>query len=52
VGPRAGLVVVCKRKIPSPRRDSNPDYPIIQPVARRYTNDDDDDDDDDNKIIV
>jgi hypothetical protein len=27
---------VSKRKIPSPRRESNPDYPIIQPVASHY----------------
>jgi hypothetical protein len=27
VGPRAGLDKVVKRKIPSPRRDSNPDRP-------------------------
>jgi hypothetical protein len=25
-----------ERKIPSPRRDSNPDHPIIQPVASYY----------------
>jgi hypothetical protein len=35
VGPRAGLDVVVKRKIPRPCRDSNP--PIIQLVAQRYT---------------
>jgi hypothetical protein len=37
VGPRAGLDKVSKRKIPSPRRESNPDRPIVQPVASRYT---------------
>jgi hypothetical protein len=37
VGPNAGLYMVSKRKIPNPCRDSNPDYPIIQPVANRYT---------------
>jgi hypothetical protein len=26
-----------KRKIPSPRRESNPRTPIVQPVAQRYT---------------
>jgi hypothetical protein len=28
---------VMKKKIPSPRRESNPRTPIIQPVAQRYT---------------
>jgi hypothetical protein len=37
VGPRAGLDAVVKRKIPSPRRQSNPRTPIVQPVAQRYT---------------
>jgi hypothetical protein len=37
VGPRAVLVVVVKRKISSPRRESNPRTPIVQPVAQRYT---------------
>jgi hypothetical protein len=37
VGPRAVLVAVVKRKIPSPRRESNPRTPIVQPVAQRYT---------------
>jgi hypothetical protein len=37
VGPRAGLGTASKRKIPSLRRDSNPDHPIVQPVVRRYT---------------
>jgi hypothetical protein len=34
VGPRAVLV---RRKIPSPRRESKPRTPIVQPVAQRYT---------------
>jgi hypothetical protein len=37
VGPRAVLDAVMKRKIPSPRQESNPRTPIIQPVAQRYT---------------
>jgi hypothetical protein len=37
VGPRAVLEAVVKRKIPSPRRESNPRTPIVQPVALRYT---------------
>jgi hypothetical protein len=37
VGPRAVLDAVVKRKIPSPRRESNPRTPIVQPVAQRYT---------------
>jgi hypothetical protein len=37
VGPRTGLYEVVKRKIPIPRRESNPDHPIVQPVASRYT---------------
>jgi hypothetical protein len=37
VGPRAVLDAVVKRKIPSPRRESNPTTPIVQPVAQRYT---------------
>jgi hypothetical protein len=36
VGPRAVLDAVT-RKIPSPRRQSNPRTPIVQPVAQRYT---------------
>jgi hypothetical protein len=28
---------VMKRKIPSPRRESNPRTPIVQPVAQTYT---------------
>jgi hypothetical protein len=35
--PRAVLEAVVKRKIPSPRWESNPRTPIIQPVAQRYT---------------
>jgi hypothetical protein len=37
VGPRAILDAAVKRKIPSPRRESNPRTPIVQPVAQRYT---------------
>jgi hypothetical protein len=37
VGPRAVLEAVVKRKIPSPRRQSNPRNSIVQPVAQRYT---------------
>jgi hypothetical protein len=37
VGPRAVLDAVVKRKIPNPRRESNPRTPIVQPVAQRYT---------------
>jgi hypothetical protein len=37
VGPRAVLDAVVKRKIPSPRRESDPRTPIVQPVAQRYT---------------
>jgi hypothetical protein len=37
VGPRAVLDVVLRRKIPSPRRESNPIASIVQPVAQRYT---------------
>jgi len=33
MGPRAGLDLVVKRKIPSPRRESKPDHPIVQPVG-------------------
>jgi len=35
VGTRAVLVAVVKRNIPSPRRESNPRTPIIQPVDQR-----------------
>jgi hypothetical protein len=37
VGSRAVLDWVVKRKIPSPRRESNLRTPIVQPVAQRYT---------------
>jgi hypothetical protein len=37
VGPKAVLDAVVKRKIPSPRWESNPRTPIVQPVAQRYT---------------
>jgi hypothetical protein len=37
LGPRAVLDAVVKRKIPSPRRESDPRTPIVQPVAQRYT---------------
>jgi hypothetical protein len=33
VGPRAGLDAVVKRKVPSPRRESNPRTPIVQLAA-------------------
>jgi hypothetical protein len=35
--PRAVLDAVVKRKIPSPRRESNPITPIVQPLAQRCT---------------
>jgi hypothetical protein len=37
VGHRVVLDAVVKRKIPSPRRESNTRTPIVQPVAQRYT---------------
>jgi hypothetical protein len=37
VGLLAILEAVVKRKIPNPRRESNPRTPIVQPVAQRYT---------------
>jgi hypothetical protein len=37
VGPRAVLDAVVKRKIPSPRRKSNPRNPIVQPITQHYT---------------
>jgi hypothetical protein len=37
VGPRTVLDAVVKRKIPSPRRESKPRTPIVQPVGKRYT---------------
>jgi hypothetical protein len=36
MGPRTVLDAVVKRKIPSPRRESNPRIPIVYPVAQRY----------------
>jgi hypothetical protein len=36
-GPRAVLDAVVKRKIPSPRLESNLRTLIVQPVAQRYT---------------
>jgi hypothetical protein len=36
VGRRAVLDAVVKRKIPSPRRESNPRTPIVQPVAQHF----------------
>jgi hypothetical protein len=36
-GPRTVLDAVVKRKILSPRWESNPRTPIIQTVAQRYT---------------
>jgi hypothetical protein len=37
VGPRAVLDTEVKRKIPSPRRESNLRTQIVQPVAQRCT---------------
>jgi hypothetical protein len=37
VGSRAVLNAVVRRKIPSPRRESNPRIPIVQPVAQCCT---------------
>jgi hypothetical protein len=37
VGSRAVLDAVVKRKIPSPRQESNPRTSIVQSVAQRYT---------------
>jgi hypothetical protein len=37
VGSRAVLDAAVKRKIPSPRRESNPRTPIVQPIAQHYT---------------
>jgi hypothetical protein len=37
VGPRAGPDMVSTRKSPSSHHDSNPDYPIAQPVVSCYT---------------
>jgi len=37
VDPRAGLDTEARGKILCPRRGSNPDRPVVQPVARLYT---------------
>jgi hypothetical protein len=37
VGPRAGLDTEAAGKILCPRRGSNPDRPVVQPVVRHYT---------------
>jgi hypothetical protein len=37
VGPRAGLDTEVIGKILCPRRGSNPDRPVVQPVVRHYT---------------
>jgi hypothetical protein len=37
VGPRAGLNTEDRGKILCPRRGSNPDRPVVQPVVRHYT---------------
>jgi hypothetical protein len=37
VGPRAGLDTEAIGKILYPRRESNPDRPVVQPVVRHYT---------------
>jgi hypothetical protein len=37
VDPRAGLDTEVRGKILSPRRGSNPDRPVVQPVVRHYT---------------
>jgi len=34
VGPRTGLDMVLKKKIPSPHQESNPDHPVIQPIDK------------------
>jgi hypothetical protein len=31
------MAAVVRRKIPSPRRESNPRVPTIQPITQRYT---------------
>jgi hypothetical protein len=36
-GPQCRLDAVAKRKIPSPRLESNPRSPIFQPIAQWYT---------------
>jgi hypothetical protein len=35
MGPRTVLDAMVKRKIPSPRRETNPRTPIVQPVDQR-----------------
>jgi len=37
VGTRTGLNTASKRKIPSPRRKSRPDHPIVQTLANHWT---------------
>jgi hypothetical protein len=37
MGPTAVPDAVVKRKIPSPRRESNSRNPVVQSVAQRYT---------------
>jgi hypothetical protein len=37
VGLRSVLDAVVRRKIPCPRRESNPGTPIVQYLAQRYT---------------
>jgi hypothetical protein len=37
VGPRASLDTEARGKILCPRRGSNPDRPVVQPVVRHYT---------------
>jgi hypothetical protein len=37
MGSIAVLNAVVKKKIPSPRRKSNPRTPLVHPVAQRYT---------------
>jgi hypothetical protein len=37
MGPRAVLDAAVKRRIPRPRRQSNPRTPNVQPIAQRYT---------------
>jgi hypothetical protein len=36
MGPRTGMDMVLKRKNSQPRRESNPNHPIVQPLASRY----------------
>jgi hypothetical protein len=37
VDPKVGLDMLLKRKIASPCQESNPDHPIMQPIASHYT---------------